>query len=510
MRRNVRTRSDARLGILFALGTSAAAAADGPPVMEELMSRIEETVSAFADTRSSSGEAPEVRVDGMEGEPGVRGLEAALERALETEDFEALFEAFASRDMTLDADATGEGLVVLEVVEVTVPDEEFHRELTSGDVDAVAARLASGTVDLDAPLDLGDSVLAPPMPLAPLTWAIEPGRAELVRLLLDAGADPDGVDGGMRPLFSAIGGADAAVARVLLEGGAELGPVEAGGFIGSSMLGHVVERNEPELLELLLEHGADPDAVDRYGWTPLMDALHLGRTAMIETLLPVSDPRMRSERVDEHHVLKDLDVPSYPPANALLVARRSGPDARAWIEPLLARAAELGGEEAVQLVTLQAALGEADLARAQGLQERTLEAYLEGLSGVDVLGFTGAADAELVRAAMSALVNAHEMQVVTGRVPSDAVRHAARHITSLGGGYQRWHDMLDVVSAASPAGGPATTGEIERLQWEWRADHGAPSHEGWNWSVLNEWVENVDDERMRDRLFDTLDFFELN
>ena len=44
----------------------------------------------------------------------------------------------------------------------------------------------------------------------------------------------------------------------------------------------------------------------------------------------------------------------------------------------------------------------------------------------------------------------------------------------------------------------------------WQKNYGNPSRKEWNFDVVADWIESQDNEEIRDRLYDTLDFFELN
>ena len=87
----------------------------------------------------------------------------------------------------------------------------------------------------------------------PLDLAAHGGHSRSVRLLLDAGADPNA----MQPLFYAAQNGYLGPARLLLAAGADINhPAE-------SPLGRAVYRNRPGMVKLLLESGAqlDPDIV---------------------------------------------------------------------------------------------------------------------------------------------------------------------------------------------------------------------------------------------------------
>lgn len=70
--------------------------------------------------------------------------------------------------------------------------------------------------------------------------------------------------------------------RMLLERGAA---VNLRDDAGRSALSLACERGHLDATQLLVQFGADPDAVDARGWSPLMYAAWAGRTAVLEWLL---------------------------------------------------------------------------------------------------------------------------------------------------------------------------------------------------------------------------------
>ena len=83
------------------------------------------------------------------------------------------------------------------------------------------------------------------------------GGAEAVAALLDHGADPQGDPRnplGVRPVHAATAHRDAAALRLLLDAGADPDAAQRGGF---TPLHAAAQHDDPELARLLLDHGAD-------------------------------------------------------------------------------------------------------------------------------------------------------------------------------------------------------------------------------------------------------------
>jgi RNA polymerase sigma-70 factor (ECF subfamily) len=101
----------------------------------------------------------------------------------------------------------------------------------------------------------------------PLVRAVQTGDAELVRLLLDAGADPDARCGCARAetaLWMAALIGDCEIATVLLDAGAD---DDATAFAGASPLAVAAQRGHHDVARVLVAAGADPSLPDAGGRT---------------------------------------------------------------------------------------------------------------------------------------------------------------------------------------------------------------------------------------------------
>jgi ankyrin repeat protein len=97
--------------------------------------------------------------------------------------------------------------------------------------------------------------------------AVFRGQTEAARLLLDAGADTNVVGGeGDSPLRWAAQTGDTELVRLLLARGAARDLDAGGGVSGMTALGIAAHRLDVAMVQLLLEAGARPDALDADGW----------------------------------------------------------------------------------------------------------------------------------------------------------------------------------------------------------------------------------------------------
>lgn len=242
------------------------------------------------------------------GFPSWRALKAEVEER-RRENFTAFFEACAKGD----ADALRTQLAADEsLARVTDPAGQYpgwtglHVAAQHGHVEAVRVLLSHGA-DPNA-REGGDHTY-------PLHWAAARRDPEIVRALLDAGGDPHGIGdvheldaigwatfftphgdqvpkgevwpllverGARHHIFSAMSVGDLDLIRAVVERNPEALDRRMSRFEhGLTPVHFAVSRKRYDILELLIELGADPDAPDQHGQTPFAVAMVRGdRDAM--------------------------------------------------------------------------------------------------------------------------------------------------------------------------------------------------------------------------------------
>jgi ankyrin repeat protein len=132
-------------------------------------------------------------------------------------------------------------------------------------------------------VELGAEVTNTPYPGTPLSWAALEGRTEIVEILASAGADLNAPDplGGV-PLRWAVERGHVGVVRSLLAHGADphyVEPVHGRGLLHlASLSGH------PGVVQHLLDSGLAVSTIDRHGRTPLDYASRYGHRTVAERL----------------------------------------------------------------------------------------------------------------------------------------------------------------------------------------------------------------------------------
>jgi ankyrin repeat protein len=128
----------------------------------------------------------------------------------------------------------------------------------------------------------------------PLAAATRLGNVEMMRFLLDRGADIDRVGGEMTPLGFAVSERKIEAAKLLLDRGAD---VNKGGLHNSPPIVFAASHKSPEFLNLLISHGASASFEDDIGRTALSAAATAGDVLRIKRLIRAGakiDPRGKS------------------------------------------------------------------------------------------------------------------------------------------------------------------------------------------------------------------------
>ena len=178
-----------------------------------------------------------------------------------------------------------------------------------------------------------------------LMWAAAEGHAEVVRLLIEAGANvdvrsreidtpesyaewpqgsvvyPDVPRGGLTALQFAAREGQLEAVQALIDGGANLNAVDAE---GKTALLHATLNDHLDVAALLLEAGATVTAADSYGRTVLFAAVHLNtlstRTAAASTPLPVDIVKLALAKGADPNAALTRRLGSDPAADATNVA----------------------------------------------------------------------------------------------------------------------------------------------------------------------------------------------
>jgi len=116
-----------------------------------------------------------------------------------------------------------------------------------------------------------------------ITLAAGSGDPQMVKILLEAGADPEGVTTPDRfPLLTAVKMPDAEIIRMLAAAGADL---ERPDEYGDTPLMVAADKGYQEIVQMLLDLGADPRGTDDQGDTALMSAVASGQVEILRNLI---------------------------------------------------------------------------------------------------------------------------------------------------------------------------------------------------------------------------------
>ena len=128
--------------------------------------------------------------------------------------------------------------------------------------------------------------------ITPLVSAVQNGKAEMVKLLLEKSAKISAGGGGA--LLAAVELGNPAMVKLLLDNGAD--PDASDGF--DTALLKAVNRRDNDIVKLLLDKGANPEVKDRNGNTALLYAAGGGYIEVVRLLF---------NRTASFHVLRNAD-----------------------------------------------------------------------------------------------------------------------------------------------------------------------------------------------------------
>ncbi len=180
----------------------------------------------------------------------------------------------------------------------SVPDISIHGAANRGNIEAVKQHLAAGT-DVNAKNEFGS---------APLHYAAVNDHKEIIELLIATGADVNARDGGG---FTPV---DISIRLDMAEGETSGLLRKHGGMtgeklkLGTTLLHIAAKEGKMETIELLIASGADVNAKDKNGETPLDYAISTDHT-VIADLLRKHDGKTKRE-------LKAAGKPTEPVAEA--------------------------------------------------------------------------------------------------------------------------------------------------------------------------------------------------
>ena len=171
----------------------------------------------------------------------------------------------------------------------------LHEAVEQGDVEMVKILVAAGA-DVNAEGFMSRT---------PLTLAAEEGATEIMQILLGSGPDADTpADGedkeaastpsiGSEALYTAVEKGDHEMVRLLVEAGADVNAAE--GFGGNTPLHEAVEQGDVEMVKILVAAGADVNAEGFMSRTPLTLAAEDGATEIMRILLGLDGNTETSE-----------------------------------------------------------------------------------------------------------------------------------------------------------------------------------------------------------------------
>jgi len=212
----------------------------------------------------------------------------------ERQAFEELYEAIQQGDVATVRELIAEGADVDLIDVCGTPPLMLATQTASRDI----MRLL---IDAGADIEYVD-----PDGFTPLSWSSYEDRPDLVETLLAAGADPNHAPAGVTALGIAFGHSEAS-ARLLIGAGADVNPKLRKKHAWPFVL-RAVNKGFRELVRELIEKGADLNATNRYGWNAWMLAMLLRHDELARLLLERRAERGDENRPKLFHAVMDNDI----------------------------------------------------------------------------------------------------------------------------------------------------------------------------------------------------------
>ena len=156
---------------------------------------------------------------------------------------------------------------------------------------------------------------------SPLILTVENGNLDIINFLLDSGADPNLATDSYTPLVASVRATRNDILDILLQRGADVN--------GQTLVSHwtalhaAASHEYTNHVAALLHHGADPNAVDRWGRTPLHVAISSSDLETTQLLITSGgDPTLRDDD-SETPLHWALEKQSKPLVEALLAGKAS-------------------------------------------------------------------------------------------------------------------------------------------------------------------------------------------
>ena len=468
---------------------------------KELATVVKQMVELYHSEYPSTESQPKIEVLGYINRNVATNIASHLRTAITVRDISKIIGLVKSQYIAPTFELDQNGTVLFSSSLESSANFRLEVAIKYGNAETVAKILTDESPDLER-YGVSPELLGVP----PLLQAVAAGQIEITDLLLRAGAHPDTRNRGQStsPLFRAMYDSNDALVDLLARAGANLDTL-IGTDNRMSPIAYAMSENKLPMALLLIEQGADPDVADYTGWTALMDALFAEQIDAIEELIVVTDPLLlTTQAITRGHRTKHLNRRYFPRTNALYIAwQMASPRKDDIAEALIKRARIVDPEWGEAVLRMQAGRSAADAAIYDGKPKEAIDRLREALSVTDISAFTVDVPGPAIVLAMESLTDLHELLLIDGRDFSATERSQVALIESFGGWHGKLHEMLDAIAQAQ------TSYPSERLE-RWRLAYGKPNHKDWDFTRLNNWVESMDDEAMQNRLFDTIDFFELN